>query len=82
MRRIGLFVSSLLSVGLLLGAARALASPVPAGGRPVEKKLERPAPTKGRQLFTPAGATRNGLVDDRLIRPERRALDASAGLLG
>lgn len=81
MRRIGLVVSSLISVGLLLGAARALAADVtePTEVRKVDFKV---APkTLLRPLLTPAKATREGKLDDRLIRPHR-SYDASAGLVG
>jgi hypothetical protein len=82
MRRTGLIVTSLISMALLFGAARA--SAVEAKAEPVEvRKADYKVPRKSmlRPLLTPAKFTREGKVDDRLIRPHR-SYDASAGLIG
>lgn len=82
MRRIGLVLTALISVGLLFSAARALA--LDANAEPVEvKKVDFKVPRRSllRPVLTPAKATREGKLDDRLIRPHR-SYDASAGLIG
>jgi hypothetical protein len=85
MRRIGLVISSLLAAGALFGAAHAFANePRPDATpdlRPAELKLEVVKHPLLRPIFTPAKATQQGKLDDRLIRPHH-TYDASAGLMG
>lgn len=85
MRRIGLLISSLLAAGTLFGAAHAFANEPRENERPdlrpVELKLQVEKRPLLRPIFTPAKATQQGKLDDRLIRPHRN-YDASAGLMG
>ena len=76
MRRIGLILSSLVAAGFI--AARADATP---SKLEQPKKVQLELPKKAARIFTPAQATKQGKVDDRLIRPHR-TFDASAGFLG
>lgn len=80
MRRIGLLISSLLAAGTLFATVRAFAN---APAKPaIEKKLLQDAAKKApHEIFTPAKATKQGQLDDRLIRPHR-TYDASAGFVG
>ncbi|MBS2033204.1 MAG: hypothetical protein JST54_35350 [Deltaproteobacteria bacterium] len=82
MRRIGLIVSSLLAAGSLFVAARAFACESKPDAT-VAKKLDIKSfnSKKGHNIFTPQQATKQGQLDDRLIRPHR-AYDASAGVVG
>ena len=81
MRRIGLIVSSLLAAGTLFVAARAFACE--AKPEPMAKKLDFKSfnSKKAHNIFTPQQATKQGQLDDRLIRPHR-SYDASAGVVG
>lgn len=82
MRRIGLIISSLLAAGTLFGAVRAFANTPEKPATAIDKKLLNDASKKQpREIFTPAKATKQGQVDDRLIRPHR-SYDASAGFVG